>query len=315
MSAQILESESKSLFRYTLNDGFSFFEAKSELDEEEHFIEGYISTKSLDLVNDIVTDECMQDMLIQIKSGSVKLDWDHETILDENLDKIPRGRIVDARMDMKGLWVKCLINKFHPEFKSIWGSIKTGMIDAFSIGYKAITKATKYIQGKAVRLLQKLTLINVALTGTPVNQDCKMTDIIGKSLDFLEEQEIKSNLSTSLSGDNNKMEEEKKLSEEEEEAKKKKAEAEAKSEEAEGSEKDKKEDEDEEEKKKGKEEMKALTATVEAMKAEIKSLKEKNLNFEKELVKPEFKALSQSSPESIKQIDKKSTISPLGLFA
>jgi len=42
-------------------------ELKSE--GENFFVEGYISTSDLDMVNDIVTKACLLDMAEQMKSG------------------------------------------------------------------------------------------------------------------------------------------------------------------------------------------------------------------------------------------------------
>ena len=137
---------------YSGNTGtFSFLEVETK-GEKEYYISGYISTKAIDTFNDLVTDECMSDMLEQINSGSIKIDFEHETIHNENLDINPVARIVEAKKDEKGIWVKAMINSANKRFNEMWGSIKNGFLDSFSIAFKPIETATRYIQGKAVRL-------------------------------------------------------------------------------------------------------------------------------------------------------------------
>lgn len=168
-----------------ISDTFSFQEIETK-GEKEFYISGYISTKSLDKFNDTITDDCLNDMLVQVKSGSIKIDFEHETIHNENLDLNPVARIVDAKLDTKGLWVKALLNSAHQRFNEISQSIKKGFLDSFSIAFKPLETATKYIQGKAVRILNKLKLINVGITGTPVNDDCKLDTVLVKALNEME---------------------------------------------------------------------------------------------------------------------------------
>ena len=156
---------------------------------QKQVITGYISTKSIDKFNDLITDECLDDMLIQIKSGNIKMDLEHETIHENNLNINPIARIVDAKKDEKGIWVKAELNQSNPRFQEIWGSIKDGFLDAFSIAFKPLETATRYIQGKAVRILNKLKLINIGITGTPVNDDCKMDKIVLKAIQEFKEQD------------------------------------------------------------------------------------------------------------------------------
>jgi len=156
--------------------------------EKQYYVEGYVSTYDVDVQNEQVTKSCMKDMNQQMMERSIKFDEDHETILEENLDKNPVARVIEHRVDNKGLWVKALLNSAHSKFKELWGSIKSGMIDAFSIAFLPVDMAKKYVKGKAVRLLEKVKLINIALTGNPVNPEAKMTNIVGKSLDYLEKK-------------------------------------------------------------------------------------------------------------------------------
>jgi len=186
-----LKSKNNYLF---LSDpcGWHIVETKSG---KKHFVEGYISTFDKDLYNDVVTHEGMSDMLNQLGERSIKLDLDHETWRDDNgrmyehpKNLNPIGKIVDANLDSVGIKVRAEINGSSSRFGEVWKSIEDGFLDAFSVAY--VPKESKSVdteQGK-VNLLDKVDLLNVALTGSPINPNAKMTDVFLKSLRDMEEK-------------------------------------------------------------------------------------------------------------------------------
>jgi len=172
---------------------FSFSEMNFK-GEKQYYVTGYISTKDLDLVDDIVTEDCLKDMVSQINQGNIKLDAEHEAWRNgEDGTKItPVGRIIEAKYDSDGerVWVKALINKNSTRFKSVWGNIKDKFLDAFSIAFKPITTVVKMVGDKQIRLLEKVQLLNVALTGNPANPEARITNVFAKSLNHMEEQNM-----------------------------------------------------------------------------------------------------------------------------
>ena len=150
---------------------------------EDYFVTGYISTSDIDAVNDVVTKECLADMVEQLKTRNIKLDVEHESY-KQDTTIIPIGKIIDARLDEKGIWVKAVINSNTTRFKEIWGSLKSGFIDAFSITFRAIDAVEKAMHetGEKVRMLNKVDLLNVALTGNPCNREAKIMEVFAKSL-------------------------------------------------------------------------------------------------------------------------------------
>ncbi len=183
---------------------------KSEETEEgtNYFIEGYISTKDIDLVNDIVTENALNSMLEQLKNRNIKIDFEHEAFRGEddfeqelNKTRIPLGRIISQTKDEKGIKIVAQLNpswkKFDKnnnvvmDFKDIWKSIKNKFLDAFSIAYIPIKTAVKKIGETSVRLLDDINLLNVALTGNPVNPNATLTSVMAKSLEYMKEIEQK----------------------------------------------------------------------------------------------------------------------------
>jgi hypothetical protein len=178
-------------------------ELKSE--GENFFVEGYISTSDLDLVNDIVTKACLLDMAEQMKERNIKFDVEHESFRGKsNLERetnktiIPVAKIDDFLMDKKGIKVRAVLNKSSHRFDEVKGSIEGGFLDAFSIAYIPV-KTNENTKGPGEpRKLEKINLLNVAFTGNPVNTEAKMTNVFAKSLKFLQEQEDHIHISEGL---------------------------------------------------------------------------------------------------------------------
>lgn len=193
---------------------FTFYtdtiEAKSVVDpksgETKYFIEGHIDSSKLDLVNDIVTKSCMEDISTQFKGRNIKLDLDHETLIGKTnletqiaLTKVPLGKAIKETLDKKGNHVTYQLNPTWKKFDSkgdvtmtfadVWSNIENNMYDAFSIAYVPVQTSNEVIDGKNARLLDKVNLINVALTGNPINPDAGMTNVMTKSLAYLKSKE------------------------------------------------------------------------------------------------------------------------------
>ncbi len=149
--------------------------------EKESFVTGYISVPEVDAYNDLITEKALKSMLAQINNRTITLDYEHEAWRDDN-SILPAGKIVDAKIDNKGLWVKAVLNRYSPKFKALWGSIKKGFINAFSIAFKPVKTVEKAVGNTVVRLIDELDLLNVALTGSPVNKGAKITDFSMKSV-------------------------------------------------------------------------------------------------------------------------------------
>jgi len=173
---------------------------------KEYFVEGYISTGDLDLVNDVVTKSCMDSMLQQFDGRSIKLDFEHESFrgkskldAEANKTRLPLGKAIDKSRDEKGVMVKWQMNptwkKFDEKgnvvmtFKDIWTNVESEMLDAFSIAYVPTKTANQDREGKSIRLLDDVNLLNVALTGNPINPMATMSSVMAKSLEFMKDQE------------------------------------------------------------------------------------------------------------------------------
>lgn len=187
--------ENQKEYKFT-TDKFDFININvKDKKEKQAYVTGYISVPEVDLYDDIITPSAMKSMLNQINSSVITIDFEHEAWRDDN-SILPVAKIIEAKIDDRGLWIKAVLNKSSPKFKDLWGSIKGGFINAFSIAFKPLMVVKKDIDGVEVRLIEELKLLNVAFTGAPVNEGAIMTSFSMKSImlksinEFGEEEQV-----------------------------------------------------------------------------------------------------------------------------
>lgn len=168
--------------------------------DKRYYVQGYISTTAMDLANDVLTMDAQKDLYNQImsaiaKGGFITGDIEHMVFYDEFGKElafpkvrdekgnmiIPEIKFIDARLTDKGVWAKAEVNKYHPNFNSIWKSIEEGYLNGFSVAVRAVESITQKINGVMVDLISKIKLINVTMTGTPCNPEALMQPVL-KSL-------------------------------------------------------------------------------------------------------------------------------------
>ncbi|MHA1481862.1 MAG: HK97 family phage prohead protease [Candidatus Heimdallarchaeaceae archaeon] len=274
--------------------------------DKQSYVTGYISVPEIDLYNDLITPAAMKSMLKQISEKTITLDYEHEAFRDDNTI-LPVGKIVEAKVDDRGLWVKAQLNSHSPKYKALWGSIKDGFLDSFSIAFKPLRTVEKSIGDTTVRLIDDLELLNVALTATPVNEGAKMTGHTMKSIflkaikDTKEEKVLVSKSLITLltkSMEDKNMEETEKVETETVETPEAEVKEEVKEEskEAEAPVEEKAEEESKEE---AKPEVEAKSATDKVV-AELKALVEKQANEIKTIKEsPVFKSTLSETPKKV----------------
>jgi len=324
---------------------------------KSYYVTGYISTGDIDLVNDIVTKGCMDSMLTQFDDKTIKLDFEHEAFrgkseleIEANKTKIVLGKAIGHERDSKGVKVTWELNstwkKFDEKgnvtmtFKDIWSNVEKGFYDAFSIAY--VPTRTSYVEreGKDVRLLDHVNLLNVALTGNPINPGASMTAVMAKSLAFMKENETKDNkeivdfslveIKTNIDSLNSEVSNIKKNMEiKNMEKKDENLEAEvkdktpvvvpeAKAEDKPKEDAKKKEDEDEEKKPESKSldnaELKSLTERIDSLDTEVKAVKKENAELKAIVEKAQHKSLGTAAKESTATEEKSTSTGPLDMI-
>lgn len=171
----------------------------------KYYVKGYASTSDADLVDDIVTPNALKSMLDQAKNRTIKLDFEHEAFRGKdqkekslNITKSPLGKAVDAQIDDKGLMMEWELNqswkarddegRVTKTFAEVWEEVKGEFLDAFSIAFIPVRTAMREVGGKTMRLLDEVRLLNVALTGNPVNPAARMSAVMAKSLEAFQDE-------------------------------------------------------------------------------------------------------------------------------
>lgn len=283
-------------FNYNINDGFLWSEINLK-GEKKYYVEGYISTIDKDKAGEVIDYSAQEDIYKQVLGENITMDLEHEEWYDENgnmlqrprNEKIPVAKIVDARLTGKGVWVKAEINKNLSKFNEVWGSIKDGFLKAFSIAFYPVQKAGNVIKS--------LNLVNVTLTGSPVNPNATFNVVMksaGAWLKSLEESEgIKVSEEVKVEEKIEvKVEEPKEL----EPVKVEEKPVEVKVEEP----------------VKIENPLSQIKAEKEALEAEIKALTKSVADLKAELAKPVMKAVISEVPKLKEEIELK--INPLGLI-
>ena len=187
----------------TISDKVFSEEIPSELlefkaENGKHYFKGYLSTFDIDYVNDLVTPDCMKDMLNQINAGvdgftrSIKGSPDHDVYHTGDPQRIPISKITSGLLDNKGLFVEGVFNETHPEFKNIWSQVQGGFMDGLSIEYRASDFAFKNVDGKKIRVLNKIDLKGYGHTPRPANPHATLSEFFVKSLELAGAEDVKS---------------------------------------------------------------------------------------------------------------------------
>lgn len=158
---------------------------------KRYFVKGVFANSEQDLVNDILTHECLADMTEQMRNKTITVDVEHEAFRGDSegeteLNKtiIPVAKIDDFTFNGDEIQVKAELNQHSSRFKEVWGSLKGGFLKAFSFAFQPKTWTYQMKGNEKLRMLQKLNLLNGTFTGNPVNTTATIKQIFAKSLDF-----------------------------------------------------------------------------------------------------------------------------------
>jgi HK97 family phage prohead protease len=125
---------------------------------ESLYIEGYASTVDIDRQGDVVPKSVWQAGIQNyLKNPIILAQHDYDD---------PIGRMVDYKIDDKGLWVKARISSAAEE---CYGLIKDKVLTAFSIGFKVLD--AEYNSAAEVFLIKELELVEISVVSVPCNQN------------------------------------------------------------------------------------------------------------------------------------------------
>jgi len=155
----------------------SRFTTKAATEEEADsiVIEGYASTNDVDRVGDVVpTSVWEKGMRDYLKNPIILAYHNHQ---------MPVGRMVEHRVDERGLWIKATISDAAD---NVYKLIKKGILSAFSIGFRV--KDAEYNSAAEVFLIKDLELHEISVVSIPANQNTLFS--LSKAFDSAEEFEL-----------------------------------------------------------------------------------------------------------------------------
>lgn len=153
---------------------FKFFAPtviKSNVANDAWVIRGYAATVDLDRQNDVIAIEALNKAVADLKANTTVF-YEHKH------DQFPVGRVLDAGVDSKGLWVEVLISKTA---KDIWTLIQEGVLNKFSIGGKVVSAIDKMDKstGQHYNYITNMELFEVSVVGLPANPNAEFSIAAG----------------------------------------------------------------------------------------------------------------------------------------
>lgn len=133
--------------------------------DEKGVFEGYASTfGNLDSTRDIIARGAFKESL---KNREPKVLWQHEM-------KMPCGKVLEAREDDKGLYVKVKLATETTLGKDAYEYLKAGIIDSLSIGFRCLK--SEWDDENEIRTINEVELFEFSLVTIPANE---MATIMG----------------------------------------------------------------------------------------------------------------------------------------
>ena len=146
-------------------------------------IEGYASTNDVDRQGDVVPTGVWERGLDNYLKNPIILAYhDHNQ---------PVGRMIEHKIDKKGLWIKATISEAAG---SVYNLVKNGILTAFSIGFRVMD--AEYKSDAEVFLIKDLELHEISVVSVPANQNTLFS--LSKAFDTAEDyQSFKMQFATS----------------------------------------------------------------------------------------------------------------------
>jgi len=148
---------------------------KDDDEDQSIMIEGYASTNDKDRHGDVVPTSVWEKGLADYLKNPVILAYHNHTM--------PVGKMVEHKVDSKGLWIKANITDAAGD---VYKLIKKGVLSAFSIGFRI--KDAEYNTAAEVFLVKDLELHEISVVSVPANQNTLFN--LAKSFDTDEEYSL-----------------------------------------------------------------------------------------------------------------------------
>lgn len=139
--------------------------------EEQGLFEGYASTfGNVDSMDDIVEFGAFAESL---KKREPKVLWQHDM-------RQPVGKLLEAREDRKGLYVKVKIATKTDLGRNAYELMKADIVNRLSIGF--MIKEAEYDREKGCRIIKEADLFEFSLVTIPANEEAKIIGVKSETM-------------------------------------------------------------------------------------------------------------------------------------
>jgi len=139
------------------------------IDDNNWIIKGYASTDDIDSYKEKILPTAFEKTLPLYMRTPVLMFFHPFNIPTDSDGKLPVGKILEAEIKTRGLWIKAQISKTAPK---IWKLIQEGMLKAFSIGFNLWAGEEEDIEMDGdVRIIKNLRLIEISIVPVGANPE------------------------------------------------------------------------------------------------------------------------------------------------
>ncbi len=132
--------------------------AEENSDQSSIFIEGYANTTDTDRSGDVILSSAWEIGIKNFLKNPIFLAYhDHDQ---------PIGRMMEHRIDNKGLWVRARIS---PAAEEVYNLIKDGVLTAFSVGFRVLDAT--YDSVTDLFVIKEVELMEISVVSVPCNQE------------------------------------------------------------------------------------------------------------------------------------------------
>ena len=153
------------------------------VNDAQGLVEGYLNTtRVVDLGDDRTMPGAFRKTLAESysrkKAQGLQGLWPY--LFNHDYSQVPPGLIVDAQEDHKGLWTRTQLNMDLQIGRDIYNSFKQGSLTSQSMGYKAHQFEYVKENGKSIRNLIEVQIMEGSCVVFPMNTESTITAIKGR---------------------------------------------------------------------------------------------------------------------------------------
>ena len=146
----------------------------------EGIVEGYLNrTGLIDFGDDKSLPGCFKRTLADsyARKSAQSLDYLWPFLYNHSYAEFPLGGIFYGEEDKKGLFIKVQMNMDIQSGREAFASFKNGSLSKFSMGYKTVSCDWEKFEGRSIRLLKEVQVLEGSAVTFPMNDESQATAV------------------------------------------------------------------------------------------------------------------------------------------